>query len=81
MTAPDGQIQMSSLKAKLHLLCHRRRSLQQHQALQLRSPARNQRYEGSVNKEKGTYRIENVYAEDVFGNHGWKEISGYQLEL
>ena len=34
-----------------------------------------------VNKEKGTYRIENVYAEDVFGNHGWKEISGYQLEL
>jgi len=38
-------------------------------------------YEGSVNKEKGTYRIENVYAEDVFGNHGWKEISGYQLEL
>ena len=27
MTAPDGRIQMSSLKAKLHLLCHRRRSL------------------------------------------------------
>lgn len=38
-------------------------------------------YEGSVNKEKGTYRVENVYAEDVFGNHGWKEIPGYQLEL
>ena len=38
-------------------------------------------YEGSANKEKGTYRVENVYAEDVFGNHGWKEISGYQLEL
>ena len=22
-----------------------------------------------------------LFAEDVFGNHGWKEISGYQLEL
>lgn len=38
-------------------------------------------YEGSANKEKGIYRVESVYAEDVFGNHEWKEISGYQLEL